>query len=268
VRAEEKELEGPDLARAEQHQELHTPVGGEHEETELPEIAGEGVRDMERERGSRLIDAMREILGGNELNVEQLALPARELLALKALQSAVTGRGEMDMFVFAEDRKSLLEQALAVLQPNQSSGKATELAELSGSLNLLTKTVAQVREQLAALMDAQDELLGDERQRFLAAIAETEDKGDKGDKPAKPTKPSDPDAPRPASTVSGPGPEAKREERPSALSTGPEAKRPEHVSTVSGPGPEVKRAEQPTTLGDPAEIARSAVQTWWKKPSG
>lgn len=261
MRAEDKELEGPDLARAEQHQELHTPVGGEHEETELPEIAGEQVRDIDRERGSRLIDAMRQILGDNVLNVEQLALPQHELQALKALQTAITGRGEMDLFVFAEDRKSLLEQALAVLQPNLSSGKATELAELSGSLDLLTKSVAQVREQLAGLIDAQDELLGDERQRFLAANAETDDKPKPG------SKPSDPDAPRPASTVSGPGPEVKREARPSALSTGPEAKRPEHVSTVSGPGPEVTRVDQPTTLGEPAEIAKAAVQTWWKKPS-
>jgi hypothetical protein len=200
VRAEEKEVEGPDLARAEQHRL------SEQEETELPEIAGEEVRDVDRERGTRLIDAMREILGNNAVNVEQLQLPARELEALKALQSAVTGKTETDMFVFAEDRKSLLEQALAVLQPNLSSGQTSELAEMAGGLELLTETVAEMREQLTNLSDAQDELLGDERDRFMAAIA-----GESDDKPAKP---SDPDAPRPASTVSGPGPEVKREERP------------------------------------------------------
>ena len=252
MRAEEKEVEGPDLARAEQHRL------SEQKETELPEIAGEEVRDIERERGTRLIDAMREILGDNAVNVEQLQLPARELEALKALQQAVTGKGELDQFVFAEDRKSLLEQALAVLQPNLSNGQTSELAGMAGGIELLTRSVAQMREQLTDLMDAQDELLGDERDRFMAAIAdETAD---------KPVKPADPDAPRPASTVSTGGPEAKREARPSTVSAGgPEAKREERPSTVSGPGPEVKREDKATTLGDTGEIAAAAKPIWKQK---
>ncbi len=255
MRAEDKQVEGPDLTRAEQHRL------SEQEPTALPEIAGEEVRDIDRERGTRLIDAMREILGDNVVNVEQLGLPARELRALKALQQAVTGKGELDEFVFAEDRKSLLEQALAVLQPNLSNGQTSELAEMAGALELLTQSVAQMREQLTNLSDAQDELLGDERERFLTAIAaETDDKA--GDKPAKPL---DPDAPRPASTVSGPGPEVTRGERLSTVIGGPEAKREERPSTVSGPGPEVKREDAPTTLGEPDEIAKAAKPIWKQK---
>lgn len=251
MRAEEKQVEGHAVERE---------VGLEQspEQQELPEIGGEELRDVERADGSTLVDAMRQILGNNPLSVDKLALPARELKALDALQKAVTGKSDTQMFLFAEDRKSMLEQALAVLQPNlTASGKSSELAEMSDSLEQMTKRVASLRQKLTNLSDAQDELMADEKDRFLAAAAaETDD---------KPAKPPDPDAPRPASTVKGPGPEVEWKEKPITVDKGPEAKREEHPSTLSK-GAEVTREDKATTLGDPKEIA--AGPPWWqrKKP--
>lgn len=274
MRAEEKEIDGPDLERAERQQE--TLLAEHQEEEALPEMAGEGARDIEHEAGGRLVDAIRMILDRDALVVAQLGLPARETAALEALQAAVNGRSTgVDSFVYAEDRRSLLEQALAVLQPNLTNGSSAELAELQGGIESLTKRVTALRVQLSSLKDAQEELIGPERERFVETATDTADK-------PKP-KPSDPDAPRPPSTLAG-GPEAKREERPSALSTGPEAKRDERPSTLAAGGPEAKREErpsalstgpevkpepeQPTTLGDGKEIAEAAKTPWWRRPFG
>jgi hypothetical protein len=255
VRAEDKQVEG----HAVEH-EIGLEQAAEHEQ--LPEVGGEELRDVERADGPVLLDAMRQILANNPLSIDMLALPARELKALDALQKAVTGDSDTQMFLFAEDRRSMLEQALAVLQPNlTASGKSSELAEMSDSLEQMTKRVASLRQKLTNLSDAQDELMADEKDRFLAASeAETDDKP--GDKPAKP---SDPDAPRPASTVTGPGPEVEWKEKPITVDKGPEAKREEHASSLSK-GAEVKREDKATTLGDPKEIA--AGPPWWqrKKP--
>jgi hypothetical protein len=247
VRAEEKQVEGHTVEQEVGLEKLDETV----EQQELPDVGGEQLRD-ERADGSMLLDAMRQILANSPLNIEQLGLPARELRALDALQKSVSGRSDTHMFVFAEDRKSLLEQALAVLQPNLT-------AETSDSLEQMTKHVAALRHKLTNLSDAQDELMADEKERFIEAAAETEDK------PGKPAKPSDPDAPRPASTVKGPGPAVEWKEKPITVDKGPEAKREEHVTTLTK-GPEVKREDKVTTLGDPKEIA--AGPPWWqrKKP--
>ena len=250
MRTEEKQVEGNTVEHEVQLEEAH--------DEKLPEVGGEELRDVDRADGGVLLDAMRQILANSPLNIEQLALPAREVRALDALQKAVSGKSDTNMFVFAEDRKSMLEQALAVLQPNlTATGQTSELAELSDSFDQMTKRVAALRVKLTNLADAQDELMADEKDRFLeASAAET------GDKPAKPV---DPDAPRPASTVKGPGPEVEWKPKPITVDKGPEAKRDEHVSTLSK-GPEVKREDAVTTLGDPKEIAASTP--WWHRPGG
>jgi hypothetical protein len=285
VREGEKQVEGPDLEHEEEQKET---LLAEHkgEEALLPEFAGESVRDMERERGSTLLDAMRMILDGKELEIRELGIAAREARALEALQAATSGRAEMNMFVFAADRRSLLEQALAVLQPNLSNGQQTQLAELRQGIDLVTKRVAALRERLIDLEDAQDELM--EGRHDKAGKAATTKPGDK---------PSDPDAPRPASTLAGPGPEVKREDKTTTLTTGPEAKL-ETVPTTLTAGPEVKREvapstlagpevkreelpstlsgpeldaepEPPTSLGEPEEIEKAAAnKPWWRRPFG
>lgn len=250
MRAEEKEVEDLAVEREVSREKLDDAA----EQEVLPEIAGEEVRDVERTDGGTLLAAMRQILRDEPLNIEQLVLPARDVRALDALQKAVSGKSDTHMFVYAEDRKSLLEQALAVLQPNLTAyGQTSELAEMSDSLEQMGKRVTELRAKLTNLEDAQDELMADEKDRFLAET-ETDD---------KPAKPSDPDAPRPASTVKGPGPEVEWKEKPITVDKGPEAKRAEHASTLSK-GADVKREESPTTLGDPEEIA--AATPWWQRP--
>lgn len=272
MRTEEKEIDGLDLELAERQ---HKMLLGEDREArsrtdgELPEFGSEAQRDIERQRGTRLIDAMREILDSRTgvaekrltapaLRISELGLPEREAKALQALQDAVTGRSETGVFVFAEDRRELLEQALAVLQPNLTTTPTSELTEVPVTMAELTRAVGELRETLGDLEDAQEELLGAEKERFAEKR-----------KPGKPEEPPDPDAPRPPSTLAGPGPEAKREPAKSTLSDGPEVKQDRAASTLSA-GPEVKAAPpQPTTLGDEKEIAEvEKKKPWWRRPFG
>jgi hypothetical protein len=258
VRADEKQVDGPDLERAEHKESLR-----EQEEDELPQLAGEDVRDVDQAGTGRrqLIDAMRMILERHNLSVSSLRLPQREARALEALQAAVTGRStSLDQFVFAEDRSSLLEQALAVLQPNLAGGNAELLAALHDQVEALTHRVTELRHELEGLEDAQDDLIEAKGRGKEATDTDT----DTNDKPNP--KPSDPDAPRPASTLAGP----ERSE-PAKIPTtlvGPEVKEaPKPPSTLSGP--EIEEAPKPeTTLGDPDELSKLAKQPWWKRPLG
>jgi hypothetical protein len=274
VRIEEKTIDGLDLELAERQHK--TVLGRDREATartegELPELGGEHQRDIERPRSTVLIDAMREILdsrGGisekrstaTALRISQLELPEREAKALEGLQASVTGRTETNQFVFAEDRRELLEQALAVLQPNLTSGSTSELADLRESMAMLTRSVGELREALGDLEDAQEELLGEEKQAYEQAAAPD----DKDEKP----KPSDPDAPRPATTLTGP--ERPQPAKPATTLVGPEVKpEPKPASTLST-GPEVTpEPDAPTTLGDEQEISEVAKKKpWWRRPFG
>ena len=286
MRTEDKEVDGLDLELAgRQHK---STLGLDHEASArtdgaLPEFGTEEQRDIEHGRNTRLIDAMRQILDSREgaterqgmlrgLRVSELGLPEREAKALEALQDAVTGRTTTGHAVFAEDRRELLEQALAVLQPNLTSGSAADLTSIPMSIGELTSKVGELREVLEDLEDAQEELLGDEKARFAEKR-----------KPGKPDEPVDPDKPKPPSTLLT-GPEAKREDKPSMLSTGAEVKpEPKKSTLADGPavkaeaqastlsaGPEVNDApEAPSSLGDEKEIAEvQKKKPWWRRPFG
>lgn len=152
---EDKELEGPDLARDQQFEASQTEA---HEEEELPEAVTETVRDVSFDTRSRLFDALRLILAGEQVNVTLFYLPQREAHALEALQAAVTGNDSMGEFVFAEDRKALLEQSLAVLQQNITYGDPAQIAELQSKFDAMTEQVGELRAQLLSLEDAQEEI--------------------------------------------------------------------------------------------------------------
>ena len=272
MRTEDKEVDGLDLELAERQHKAS--LGPDRDakawtEGELPEFGSSEQRDIERASGTRLIDAMRQILDSREgvsekrstadgLKISELGLPEREAKALQALEDAVRGRTETGMFVHAEDRRELLEQALAVLQPNLTSGMTSELTDMPVSMQELTASIGELREVLGDLEDAQEELIGEDAKAAFAGKP----------KPGKPDEPPDPDKPKPPSTLST-GPEAKREEKPSTLSTGPEARSEPKKSTLSE-GPAVKEeADAPTTLGDEKEIAEvQKTKPWWRRPIG
>ncbi len=147
MRIEDKELEGPDLEREERLEEETSAQHAEEEEEELPVMGGgEELRDVELDHRSRLFEALRLILAEEEVTVSLLYLPQRETHALEALQAAVSGQDSVGEFVFAEDRRSLLEQALAVLQQNVTYGEPEQIAELHGKFDELSGRLAEIRE--------------------------------------------------------------------------------------------------------------------------
>jgi hypothetical protein len=276
VRAEEKELEGPELAR-EPALEVVEEVSREDEE-ELPVFASEEVVDVELAHRSRVLDALALILSGAEVNISLLYLPKRETEALEFLKTAVTGHDtNLGNFVYAEDRALMLEQSLAVLQQNLTHGSAAELGELHGQLDRLTERLGDLREQLRNLEDAQDDL---ERAPETVTKAET----DEDDKPAPveeedsltgflasalntlakvsgaaPPKvstlegPERPESPKPPTTLAGDA-VAEAPKPPSTLSEGPAiAATPPRLSTLDGP--ELPEVTKPTsTLSGPEVV--------------
>jgi len=175
LRQEDKELDGPELEQAEERRR----------ESELVEEQGDEVYDLDGKRETRaderrttdVVAAMRKILEGGLVNLDELQLPQRQLNALEAIKTAYEGKDkDLARFVFAEDRRALLEQALAVLQPELSS-----LQALGEPFKELIKNVGELREKLDNLESAEEELrdikVGAEKQEA------GDDAGDKDDEP-------------------------------------------------------------------------------------
>lgn len=252
----------------------------------LPQAEHAAIAGAAAEQRGQLLGTIRLVLENGELSVPALNLPALEARALAALQAAVSGEGELGEFIFAEDRRDLLERALAVLQPSLSRVDDLNAQALAAQLADLSTRVADLRGQLSSLEDSQDEIMdgGHNADRTT---------GKPGDPP--PATPSDPDAARPAATLAGPGPEAPAPARPPTTLVGPErAEPPPAPTTLVGPeraapakppttlvgparedaapppttlvGPELPPEARPaTSLGDPAELAQ---QPWWRRPFG
>jgi hypothetical protein len=263
VRAEEKELEGPELEREER---THEPA--EHEVEELPELGGEELRDIELPHRSTLFEALRLVLAGEEVRIDMLYLPQRETRALEALQAAVTGHDSVGEFVFADDRRALLEQALAVLQQNVTHGEPEQLAELHAKFDELTAQVGELRARLLSLEDAQEDILED-KVRWVAEAA-----ADGGDKP-KPGPPEDaalegperPAPPKPASTLEGP----ERPAPPKPVSTleGPERPAPPKPASTLHGDPPAESPRPPSELAaESAAPAAEAKPPWWRRLLG
>jgi hypothetical protein len=302
VQLKDKLIEGRDAA----HSELQTREESTEHEVQLdaargqnmPESVVEALHNEGHERRAQLLGAVRMILGRQRIEIGQLRMPAREAQALTALQAAVEGRtSDLNSFVYAEDRRDLLERALGVLQPDLAHTDDVSAQELQAQIGDLSERLMHLRHQLTALVDAQDEvMLPVDHVVGLAS--------ESGDKP-KP-KPSDPDAPRPPTTLTGPEVPAPRPV-PTTL-TGPEVPAPKPVpttligpevpdrkpvpttltgadvpdrkpvpSTLSG-GPDVpETAAAPSTLAAESAAAESAAaesadpkvkRPWWRRPFG
>jgi hypothetical protein len=263
VRAEEKELEGPELEREER---THEPA--EHEVEELPELGGEELRDIELPHRSTLFEALRLVLAGEEVRIDMLYLPQRETRALEALQAAVTGHDSVGEFVFADDRRALLEQALAVLQQNVTHGEPEQLAELHAKFDELTAQVGELRARLLSLEDAQEDILEDKVRWVAEAAADGDDKP----KPGPPEDaalegPERPATPKPASTLEGP----ERPAPPKPVSTleGPERPAPPKPASTLHGDPPAESPRPPSELAaESAAAAAEAKPPWWRRLLG
>jgi hypothetical protein len=309
VELKDKLIEDRDAAHVEsqQRQELL-----DRDENQLPSPIVEAIQDQGRERRAQLLGAVRMILGHQTLEVGQLRMPARETRALSALQVAVEGRSaDLNEFVYATDRRDLLERALGVLQPDLLHTDDQSAHGLRAQLKDLSERVGELRHRLTVLEDAQDDLL---RGTPEVAALTTEPTDKPGDKPAakpagaKPTvEPSDPDAPRPPTTLTGPGPDLPEPppvrttlaggpdipDRTPAKTTLTGADLPDRTpapTTLVGPdlpdeppakttlvGPTVPdEAPPPSTLGDAPDAANAPApdggdkpkRSWWRKPFG
>jgi hypothetical protein len=256
VRAEEKQVDGPEIQRAEQKESLL-----DREEKELQQgIANE--RPVDHERDTQLVATMKGILEKRPIAVRELGLPPRETQALEMLQNAVNGRHvRTDRFTYAEDRRSMLEQALAILQPNLTSSHTSIVDSVRTEVEQLVGQVHDLRIYLMNLEDSQEDLHEGVRQEKFASPAGA---GDTADKP----KPTDEDGTPTKSSLTD-GPEAKRSEKKSSLSDGPDAKRESTKSSLSD-GPEATRADKPTDIWvdpDPDEPGKPK-KPWWRRVLG
>lgn len=222
MRFEEKAVDGPELELEEKRQSVDLE---EEDQEEVPEIRIADVLESTQE--NVVLEAMREILEHRHIVINDLRLPQKELRALEALKAAVSGRdGELSQFVYASDRRDLLEQALAVLQPRVMSDVTRPFLDL-------VQRVGTLRHDLKDLEDAQDNLLE----------ANSEVGREKGD-----TDTADKPKPKPDDDLSLDGPERKISKPPSELA-GPErpiVKRPSELA-----GPERSIVKPPTSLNGP-----------------
>jgi hypothetical protein len=275
VQLEDKLVDGLEAAHIESRQREDMEDRGAEV---LPEPVVEAIHDAALELRNQLLGAIRMILDRQTLTIASLHLPAREARALEALQVATSGRStDLGQFVYASDRRDLLERALTVLQPDLLHADNHAARELAAQVGDLSERVADLRSELSDLEDAQDELLdGDQKAALEAGQAPPGPP-----KPKPPAVPSDPDAPRPATSLTGPelppraapptsltGPELPPD-RPAPTSlTGPELS-PDRPAPTSLTGPELSpEAAPPTTLGDAGEIAAQAKKPWWRRPFG
>lgn len=217
MRQEDKEVDGPDLEQAEERKRATELV--EEREDELYDLDGLPETTLDEERSTSVIDAMQKILAGEQIVINDLDLSKRHLVALEALKAATDGKdAELSRFVYAEDRRTLLEQSLAVLQPELAN-----LDQLGKPLEDLLKDVGELREKLNVLEDAEEELVEGRAKDAVVSESDSDDKPETDDDDDRSLTGPPRDIPKPPSSLAGP----ERKPEPKG----------------------------PTTLGDPADIA-------------
>jgi hypothetical protein len=258
LRQEDKEVDGPELEQAEERKRENELVSQDDEE--LLDLDGKPYEmEKDRERSGTVVAAMRHILEGRHIVINDLDLSQRELKALEALKTAKTGKsGDLDRFVYAEDRRTLLEQALAVFQP--------DLLHLEGdAFDEMIKEVSDLRSHLTEREEAQDQVTASE---VVEKTSET-DTDDKDDDEDTSLDGPEREIDKPKSLLSD-GKEVKPVEKPkSSLGDGKEAKPVEKPKSSLADGKEATAvAKGPTSLGDVKEIAAAEkALPFWRKPS-
>ena len=297
MQLEKKLFENRESAHTEMEQrDVLLEHSEDHLAERLPESRIEAIRSADKEGRVQLLGALRMILDRERLDLSRLRMPPRESHALEALRAAVEGKNERNEFIYASDRRDLLERALGVLQPDLMHTDRETARELHAQFADLTERVALLRDELGDLEDAQDEVLEPHEKAALEALAA----GDQP-KPKPPAKPSDPDAPRPPTTLTGPdvpeskpapttltGPDVPENKPAPTTLTGPDVPdRKPAPTTLTGPdvpeskpapttltgGPDAPEATPPaSTLGDGSppepEAPGDKKRSWWRRPFG
>jgi hypothetical protein len=179
LRQEDKQVDGPEIEQAEERKRETELV--EEKDDELYDLDGQPERTVDQEKSSSVLAAMKAILAGEQIVINDLKLDKRHQLALEALKTAVEGKDqELSQFVYAEDRRTLLEQALAVLQP-----ELTSIDQLGQPFEDLLKNVMQLRDKLNVLEDSEEELVEGRFHDAPKAETDSDDKPDDDDKPKK-----------------------------------------------------------------------------------
>jgi hypothetical protein len=247
LRAEDKQVDGIELERAERETESELE---KEDDEELGELVVEEKRDLARTEQGALLEAVRAIFARDYVVVSALRLPHHELRALDALKAAVDGRdGALHQFVYAADRRELLEQALAVLQPN--------LAYDDRQYAALVAHVSELRHELTSLEDAQDELL---EHHEVAAVKTDAKPPPEDDQPEV-----DPDAPK-ASTLYGAEVAAPAKPGTSLGDAAEIAAAQKDAIPKSRVEPEQAGAVEPAAEAAAADAPKK--KPWWKRPFG
>jgi hypothetical protein len=225
----------------------------------LPEIRGAetvgampGVQhEQPRQHRAILLQAVQAILEEQDVEVQQLPLSALELNALESLKAAVDGREQhLGQFVYATDRRDMLEQALAVLQPNFVHGAPNQLQQLKWAFDEMQGKISELRARLTSLDDAQDELMDANAQVGIKLDGGGGDSDDEldpaGNLIVKPhetalTGPAVPDRLPQPSTLER-GPELAAEQKPPSTLVGAELPpEPKPRSMLADPDPDASR---------------------------
>lgn len=228
---DDKQLVDRDLQHEEEKQRQRGLA--EEENDEFRELAREDERDAETEHAGKVLAAMQAILDKQKVVVSSLQLPQREAIALEYLQAAVSGRqANQGTFVLASDRRDMLEQALAVLQPNLTNMSPDKLREL-GDYGQLVEKLGDLRGNLSDLEDAQDELL-DNALELPDLTKESPDTDD---------------APKPPSALSN-GPPIAEPKKKSELSEGAAVPAKQYESTLSQGAAVLEKKPAKSTLDE------------------
>ncbi len=236
MRQEDKELDGPALEQAEERKRENELV--EEKEDELYDLDGLPETTLDGEHSTAVLAAMQQILAGDQVVINDLKLPKRQIVALEALRTALDGKDQQgSRMVYAEDRRALLEQALAVLQPEIASMQGA-----GGQFEDMLSKVGTLRDRLNTLEDAEESEL---EQRPFDAVKDGNETDDKPDN-------SDLDDPK---------------KKPPGTAK-PKAKKKADDADLSLDGPErPQEPKGPTTLGDPDEISKVAEnEPRWRRP--
>jgi hypothetical protein len=119
------------------------------------------AKDDAAQHSGGLLEMMRRVLMGDLTALQTAPLQPAQQRAMEMLQAAVVGRDPVaHVKVFAEDRRMMLEQSIAALQPLLGMGGMHLHDEVNESQSMFAKVlfdINELREKLERLESTQDE---------------------------------------------------------------------------------------------------------------